>query len=522
MSAGTHVSRGRRWALAVPLFLLAAMVTSVAPSSATTAPAFLFATPSGTGAQSCANAANACTLSKALIAAGPGTTINLITPGNLSTPSSWYSGGFSVNTPGTSAAKPVTINGENDAIIDGGGSRVDLTVGPIYLNLVGVSVDGSGNGPGLRNNDGGSVTITNSTFAGDSNSVDYGGAIDNSDTLLPGTVGHDALTIVDCTFANDSSLEGGAIFNEDGTVDVTGSTFSSDEADASGGGAIVNGQATSNHAPAGTLTVTGSTFEHNTASAVGGAIDNADGATGTAVISNSTFYDNISGNYGGAVSNGYNGGNGTMDVSGSTFDDNQTADNGGGIDNGDFGNGTLAVLHSTFTDDVASNHGTAIDSADGSGAGSTTVGGDIFNDTCAHPGGSWTNLGYDVGNGATCFNGSGAGNVTDVTLYADLSGLETIHSPLQVVVPSGVAASTIPDGIAQLCPVAGDERGMPSPGNGPCDAGAAQVPGGAAVKLLAAPLPVASGSVTYKVAVQGSLGLLATGSVQIVDNHSGH
>ena len=71
MSAGTHVSRGRRWALAVPLFLLAAMVTSVAPSSATTAPAFLFATPSGTGAQSCANAANACTLSKALIAAGP-------------------------------------------------------------------------------------------------------------------------------------------------------------------------------------------------------------------------------------------------------------------------------------------------------------------------------------------------------------------------------------------------------------------------------------------------------------------
>lgn len=526
MSTGTRVSGGRwgGWALAVPLLLLAAMVTSVTPSSATTTPAFLFATPAGRGTQTCANAANACTLSKALIAAGPGTTIDLVTAGSLSNSATWYEGGFSVDTPGTSAAKPVTINGESHAIIDGDQSQVDLTVGPIYLDLDDVSIDGSGNGPGLRNNDGGSVTVENSTFTGDTNSGNYGGAIDNSDTLLVGTIGRDTLTVINSTFSSDSALEGGAIFNEDGTVDVAGSTFTSDEADADGGGAIMNGFAVGVHAPAGTLVVTSSIFENNIANVVGGAIDNADGATGTSDITDSTFSDNISGNYGGAVSNGYSGGSGSMDVSESTFNDDQTATNGGGIDNGDDGAGTLQVLHSTFNDDVASGNGTGIDSADNGGSGSTTVGGDIFNDTCYHSSGGWLDLGYNVGRNASCFNASSSGNVDDATLYADVSGLEQLHSPLPIIVPSagGHAASTIPNGVAQLCPVAGDERGMPSPGSGPCDAGAAQVPGGATVQLLASPLPATTGAVTYNVVVQGSLGLEPAGSVQIVDNHSGH
>ncbi len=520
---GTARSNGRRvgWMAATLPVLLVVSALSFATPSGAAAPTSLFATPTGSGTQTCASPANACTLSKALVEAGPGTTIDLVQAGESRDPGTWYDGGFSVDTAGTSPAKPVTINGEGDAIIDGTGSEVDLTVGPTYLDLVGVSVDGSGHGPGLRNDDGGSVTVTSSTFDGDANSADYGGAIDNSDTLLPGTVGRDTLTVVDSTFTSDSSLEGGAIFNEDGTVDVTGSTFDSDEADASGGGAIVNGRSGIAGEPPGILEVSDSTFEHNGAPTLGGAIDNADGAPGNAVIANSTFYDNISGNFGGAIANGFSSGNGTLSVKESTFDDNQTAQNGGAIDNGDFGRGILTVLHSTFSGDVASGDGTAIDSDDNGGTGGTTLGGDLVNDNCAHPSGSWVDLGYDVSSNTSCFGGPG--DVDVATLYADLSSLETLDSPLQVVVPTAgsTATGTIPDGIAKLCPIAGDERGMPSPSAGPCNAGAVQDPGGAVVQLLPSQLPASPGDVSYKVVVQGSLGLAPTGSVQIEDNHAG-
>ncbi len=512
-----------RVGVAVPLLALASLLGLATPSGATLPPAVLYATPAGAGTETCLSSADACTLAKALVTAGPGTTIELVKVGNPSVPSTLYDGGFVADTAGTTPSAPVTIDGLGTAIISGTSSQVDLTVGAMYLVLTGVAVDDSANGPGLRNDAGGSVTVKDSTFASDSNTLNYGGAIDNSDTLRAGTVGRDALTVIDSTFSGDSSLEGGAIFNENGMVDVTGSTFTNDSADASGGGAIVNGQGTSLEAAPGTLTVTGSTFTHDVAPTLGGAIDNADGAPGTAVIADSTFDDNLSGNYGGAVQNGSFGGKGTMEVTNSTFYDNQTETNGGAIDSGDMGHGVLTVLHSTFDDDAATGDGTAIDSADDGGTGSTTVGGDLTNDTCSHTAGTWDDLGYGVSSGTSCFN-AGPGNVNVPALYADLSNLETLDSPLQIVAPSvgSAAASTIPDRTPQLCPIAGDERGMPSPSSGPCDAGAAQLPGGAVVKLLASQLPKTAGPVTYTVHVAGSLGLLPTGSVEVVDSATGH
>jgi hypothetical protein len=130
--------------------------------------------------------------------------------------------------------------------------------------------DGSAaSGGGIENN-GGMLTVTDSTFSGNS---------------AVGT-GSDP---VDCV----NKCYGGGIENDGGTLTVTGSTFSGNESVAEGGGiANVNG---------GTLTVTNSTFSGNGAGFVGGGISN----DGTLTVTYSTFSDNgshVGGGIGNAIS----------------------------------------------------------------------------------------------------------------------------------------------------------------------------------------------------------------------------
>ena len=138
----------------------------------------------------------------------------------------------------------------------------------------------------------GTLTVTNSTFSGNSapggSGLAGGGAIANADRSGgPGT-----LTVTNSTFSGNSGGLGGAIANGDGngsvggTLTVTNSTFSSNSGLA--GGAIYNFRA-------GGLTVTNSTFSRNSTTA-GGAIANL----GLLTVTNSTF----SGNSGGGISNG--------------------------------------------------------------------------------------------------------------------------------------------------------------------------------------------------------------------------
>jgi uncharacterized repeat protein (TIGR01451 family) len=232
---------------------------------------------------------------------GAGGTIELVTPGGTA----HYVGNWSVGTPGTSASAPVTIEAApglaSQPVLDGNdgassGCSTASCAGPVlsvpggeYMALAAITIADANNtstftGGGLDNS--GSVTITGSTFTGNTTSGG-GGAIDNGDGFngRPGT----------------------------GTVTVTGSTFTGNSA--SGGGAIDSGRT-----GGGSVTVTASTFTGNTA-LDGGAIDSADlRGGGSVTVTDSTFTGNTAGE-GGAIDNGDEFGGGSVQVAGDVFAD---------------------------------------------------------------------------------------------------------------------------------------------------------------------------------------------------------
>jgi VCBS repeat-containing protein/predicted outer membrane repeat protein len=174
-------------------------------------------------------------------------------------------------------ASTMTISGNNAV-------RVFNVVAGGALNLSGVTV-ANGNAAGLTDgggifNFGGTVTVSNSAFSG--NSARYGGAIDTTQGTL---------TVTNSTFSNNTAriADGGGISIFEGTATVTNSTFSSNTASEGSGGGI--------SLFIGTLTVTGSTFSGNSAGREGGGIYNFfDGAL---TVSNSTFSGNTASEGGG-------------------------------------------------------------------------------------------------------------------------------------------------------------------------------------------------------------------------------
>jgi hypothetical protein len=163
-----------------------------------------------------------------------------------------------------------------------------------------------------------------------------GGAINNAG----------ALTVRNCTFSNNSTSYGGAIFNAyAGTLTVANSIFSSNSA-GSGSGIYNGGIATVANSTisggsgtaienAGTMTVTNSTFSTNVSDAGwGGAIEN----DGTLVVTNSTFF----GNFGiGAGVLSY----GQLTANNNIFSDNFSWDVGGAIATFE---GTLSSSNNVF------------------------------------------------------------------------------------------------------------------------------------------------------------------------------
>ena len=211
---------------------------------------------------------SACTLDFALsLATGSGYTI-LMAAGDYTSAAVGASGmPISISLIGG-----LTISAESGAAVflDGGNTNQVMTVaGTSSLNLSGVDVENGSTGGGGAIVNFGTVTVTDSTFSGNSTSAADGGAIFNNGTV----------TVTDSTFSSNSATggDGGAIFNH-GTATITSSTFSSNSASTADGGAIFN---------FGTATITNSTFSGNSA-ADGGAIFN----NGTATITSSTFSSN--------------------------------------------------------------------------------------------------------------------------------------------------------------------------------------------------------------------------------------
>jgi trimeric autotransporter adhesin len=445
------------------------------------APVTLYAGASASGSANCSSPANACTLSTAIGDTAPGDVVALVTAGVEGSASTYYSGGFSIGTPGTSAALPVVIEpapGVTNPILDGGSTQgvFDVT-NDMHLVIDGVTIqngNSDGSGGGITNDAGGVLTVNNSTFT--NNTVGTGGgAIDN------GSGGTGTLTVNDSTFADNTAGDGGAIDNGDGTGSNDGvgtGTLTVNDSTFTGNGAGVGGAIDNGDQGTGTLTVTDSTFTGNGAD-YGGAIDNDLGGTGTLTVSNSTFSSNTAEMDGGAIDNADNSGLGTLSVSNSTFTGNSaTFGDGGAIDNGDDGTGTLTVTNSTFTGNSAGLDGGTIDNGfngSGGGTGNGRVAADIFAGSCFLGTGSWTDLGYNVGSDTSCQNG-GTGDAVSGSLASELAPLANNGGPTQTLqlLAGNPAAGLIPNDSGVLCPVT-DQTGAASPPGAPCNAGALQI-----------------------------------------------
>jgi predicted outer membrane repeat protein len=255
-----------------------------------------------------------------------------------------------------------------ESVFDNGGA-----VNADGLSLTRVSISGSDNaynGGALYAE--GDVTIVDSTFT--DNDTSEGGAVlyawnsvstvtisnsvfdGNTAGQVGGAINATTVTVTGSTFTNnDAAVYGGAINAT--TVTVTGSTFTDNDAD-DDGGAI----------KATTVTVTGSTFTNNS-STIGGAIyadttatvtassfTNNAAALGGAILSytatatNSTFTNNNAATLGGAIAT-----EGDVNVTNSTFANNDAALYGGAIYTS-----TGTIARSRFTQNTAGENGGAV------------------------------------------------------------------------------------------------------------------------------------------------------------------
>ncbi len=275
-----------------------------------------------------------------------------------------------------------------DTVIDGGG-RITISggnrVGVFAVNGVSLTVQNltiadaqsssAGSGAGIFNGSG-MLTVTNSTFSGNSAGVYGGGIYSNGGTV----------TVTNSTFSsNRAGYGGGGIYSDTGTVTVTNSTFSSNRARyGSGGGIDSNG---------GTVTVTNSAFSGNSANHGGGIDSNGGRVTVTAC----SFSGNSAHDGGGIDSDS------VLAVTNCSFSGNSAGAGGGGIDNG----GTLTVTNSTFSGNSAGAGGGIY-----SDTGTVTVVNSTFSDNSAAP--------YNPGGGI--FNVSGMLTVTNSTFSGNSAG----------------------------------------------------------------------------------------------------
>ena len=231
------------------------------------------------------------------------------------------------------------------------------------------------------------LTVTNSVFTGntvtDPNPYSYtsfGGAVANTKN---GT-----MTITGGTFSANSAVQGGAIatFIDYGSSDtanltVTDSAFSGNTT-AYGGGIYIQ------TSTADMTTVSGTDFSGNTASYGGGAICECFGALS---VTGGTFTANSAGNDGGAIAV-WDSGNTAGQVSGATFDAN-TALYGGAISHS-WASAALTVKDCNFTGNggETTEQGGAIWN-DANSTGVVTVSGCTFSGNSAKSGGAVWNAG---------------------------------------------------------------------------------------------------------------------------------
>jgi hypothetical protein len=273
-------------------------------------------------------------------------------------------------------AERVTVSLNALTVADG--SSLAYPGGGIY-NLGALTVSNStfsGNsalhsGGGIYNGPGAVLAVSNSTFSG--NSAQQGGGIGNNGTL----------TVSDSLFSGNHAEHGGGLHSSTDDlpwplllVEVSNSTFADNSADHAGGGicsyatrlAVNDSAFTGNDADRGggifnhygELIVTGSTFDNNDAQRWGGGI--YCGYRCLTAMSNSTLVSNTAREGGGA----FGGDGATMHMSNCTMAGNSAANQGGGVygDHSLFG---ATALRNTIVADSPSGGNCQGDISDGGG-----------------------------------------------------------------------------------------------------------------------------------------------------------
>jgi uncharacterized repeat protein (TIGR01451 family) len=347
-------------------------------------------------------------------------------------------GGFAyVNSGSLSLSGDTVTHNQGDS---DGGAIYDYessgTPGPVTITASTVSnnVAESDGGAGYFY-DTGLLTITNSTFDGNANDDDNGGAID-----MDGSVD---IAVSGSTFADNAGDEGGAIYLDGSSntalESITTSTFVDNLALDSEGGAIYDDE--------GDLTVSRSTFSGNDASDEGGAF----------------YYDSDDG----------------LALTNDTFDGNQ-ADEGGAInlDASATAAGTITLLNDTITRNTAyqgggidyPEHANTIENtivAENDGGSSANGGGDCYAATTTDNAGA-ADIGGNIDSDGSCFSSSVTGD--HIGVNPDLGTLANNGGALQTdALLTGSPA--IADAIHSACPST-DELGVTRPTA--CDSGAYQ------------------------------------------------
>jgi hypothetical protein len=186
---------------------------------------------------------------------------------------------------------------------------------------------------------------------------------------------HGTLTINSCTFSGNSATDGGCILNDgagpfqgSATLTINNSTLTGNSSTYHGGVLYNKG-----HTGSATITINNSTLSGNSAIAFGGAIYNA-GDYGSAIltINGSTLSGNSTESIGGAICNLGFSGSATLNINSSTLSGN-SANSGAGIFNHGFsGSVTLTISNSTLSNNSASSVGGGVYN-DGDSSGNATV-----------------------------------------------------------------------------------------------------------------------------------------------------
>ncbi|AKE63695.1 Alkaline phosphatase [Microcystis aeruginosa NIES-2549] len=331
------------------------------------------------------------------------------------------SGGAIFNTSSNPTLNNVTFtNNRTTASSGGGGALYNGSSSNPTLNQVSFQQNSSANGGAIFNTSS-SPILTDVTFG--SNSATNGGAISNNSSY---TAGGTNFHLTRVTFTNNSaSFQGGAIFNASSNPRMTNITFTGNTTTDPANGGTGSDQGGAIYNTSSNPTINSTTFSQNSANSDGGAIYNY---YSSPTLTDITFTNNSSVNgSGGAVYNTYYT---TATLTNANFNLNSANNGFGGAIYGS-SSSVINLTQNNFQQNSASSGGAIYNSSSSSNLtnvsfsqnAASSNGGAIYSTSSSS---TQTNVTFSRNNaisqgGAIWINGSGANTLVNTSFYGNAS-----------------------------------------------------------------------------------------------------